>query len=115
MNNTIENNKLIADFMGKEYHSPSAIRKELLEQRNDGIHYSIDLTCEDELDYHKNWNSLIEVYTELNRFIIFEEPMSIEVRYECTHFLRKIRESIPDINRFYNEIVDTIKYIQNEE
>jgi len=54
MNNTIENNRLIAIFLGYN-----------LEIVNDEVYFTLDDMLEtlsdEELHYHTNWNALMEV------------------------------------------------------
>tara|TARA_R110000796_G_scaffold55278_1_gene128822 strand:+ start:287 stop:607 length:321 start_codon:yes stop_codon:yes gene_type:complete len=106
MNNTNENNKLIAQFMqlelisNKEYEIK---RKDMIKQN---IAYDLPLTLDD-LKYHSSWDWLMPVVMKISRKI--DKPID-----EVVSLLTEVgSDNIWDIKSFYNAIVEFIKEYNN--
>ena len=106
MNNTNENNKLIAQFMhlelisNKEYETK---RRDMIKQ---DIAYNLPLTLDD-LKYHSSWDWLMPVVMKISRKI--DKPID-----EVVSLLTEVgSDKIWDIKSFYNAIVELIKEYNN--
>jgi hypothetical protein len=105
----IENNKLIAEFMGltykeeKDFFDDKIIKKVISKGHPDKtIHQDIDYHFQlTQLRYHGSWDWLIPV---------FQKIMDICLNYEDDYGdFYEIRDCIPDINQTYKAIVEFIK------
>jgi len=106
MNNTNENNKLIAEFMHLELIS----NKEYVIKRRDMIRqdiaYNLPFTLDD-LKYHSSWDWLMPVVMKISRKI--DKPID-----EVVSLLTEVgSDNIWDIKSFYNAIVEFIKEYNN--
>ena len=62
----MEDNKLIADFMGVQYKSDEEYLKKLKEMREHGIGYEQGY-MESQLNYHESWDWLMPVVGKITR------------------------------------------------
>ena len=91
----LENNKLIAEFMGwtlddKDLNSYRKLN-------NNVFKYSLLSNFK----YHTDWNWLMEVVEKILNICL--ELDSMEMYYSIT-------DSIPDINQSYNEVIEFINW-----
>jgi hypothetical protein len=63
----MEENRLIADFMGVQYKSDEDYFKELTEMREDGIFYEQGY-MESQLNYHESWGWLMPVVEKIEEY-----------------------------------------------
>ena len=104
---TIENNKLIAEFMGLNLHQGVWRKSTLATERK--------ICKEDALKYHEDWNWLM---------IVVEKIESLGYRIEivkhiCRIYLSNketiiISENTPKIEAVYNAVVEFIKWYNNQ-
>ena len=104
---TIENNKLIAEFMGLNLHQGVWIKSTLATERK--------ICKEDALKYHEDWNWLMEVVEKIESL-----GYRIEiVKHICRIYLSNketiiISENTPKIEAVYNAVVEFIKWYNNQ-
>ena len=100
---TIENNKLIAEFMGLNLHQGVWRKSTLATERK--------ICKEDALKYHEDWNWLMEVVEKIESL-----GYRIEiVKHICRIYLSNketiiISENTPKIEAVYNAVVEFIKW-----
>ena|SRR5690606_28346682 len=105
-----ENNKIIAEFMGHRYD----------ENRNS--HPSSEYFYEDcELEYHFDWNWLMEVVekieeTEIENNILMLESIGNEAKFIFDDGCRFLNSNIGEtkIEAVYNACVEFIKWYNNQ-
>ena len=106
MNNTNENNKLIAKFMHLELISNKEYEIKRRDMIKQDIAYDLPLTL-DELKYHSSWDWLMPVVMKISRKI--DKPID-----EVVSLLTEVgSDNIWDIKSFYNAIVEFIKEYNN--
>ena len=111
--NTLENNKLIAEFLNVKMHPCETIENlKFLPMEERGLYngYFIDA-----LKYHEDWNWLMEVVEKIESL-----GYRIEiVKHICRIYLSNketiiISENIPKIEAVYSAVVEFIKWYNNQ-
>lgn len=102
----MEENKLIADFMGVQYKSDEDYFKELAEMREDGIFYEQGY-MESQLNYHESWDWLMPVVQKIEDYLsdnigvvgYFDECLSsndLDTRYQAVvEFIKQHNKQYP--------------------
>ena len=108
MKNIIENNKLIAEFMG--FIADKSFEVKLVDGINTSYYYyKDDVMCLPEtMRYNSSWNWLMEVVEKIERL---ENNLKTETREEFTQFQKVL--SLPiytKIEAVYNACVEFIKW-----
>ena len=98
---SIESNKLIAEFMNIPLITSEEFVNELKEQRKNGIQYSINKSILEDLTYHSDWNSLMEV---------IEKIVDICLHLDSMEMYYNITDSIPSIDTTYNACIEFIEW-----
>jgi hypothetical protein len=87
--NTIENNKLIAEFMGVRHTDDSKYLENLKEMRSEGVYFEQGYMTS-ELHYYTDWNWLMEVVEKIEKlsyrrgrhFYLFIEQCYVQVKID---------------------------------
>ena len=110
---TIENNKLIAEFLSVKIHPCETIENfKFLPMEERGLYNGYFI---DELNYHEDWNWLMEVVEKIESL-----GYRIEiVKHICRIYLSNketiiISENTPKIEAVYNAVVEFIKWYNNQ-
>ena len=110
---TIENNKLIAEFLSLKMHPCETIEKlKFLPIEERGLYNGYFI---DELKFHSDWNWLMEVVEKIESL-----GYRIEiVKHICRIYLSNketiiISENTPKIEAVYNACVEFIKWYNNQ-
>ena len=110
---TIENNKLIAEFLSVKIHPCETIENfKFLPIEERGLYNGYFI---DELKYHEDWNWLMEVVEKIESL-----GYRIEiVKHICRIYLSNketiiISENTPKIEAVYNAVVEFIKWYNNQ-
>ena len=109
---TIENNKIIAEFLSVKIHPCGTIENfKFLPIEERGLYNGYFI---DELKYHEDWNWLMEVVEKIESL-----GYRIEiVKHICRIYLSNketiiISENTPKIEAVYNAVVEFIKWYNN--
>ena len=98
----MENNKLIAEFMGVRFMPDDEYIERLKENREEGVCFDLG-RMESELKYHESWDWLMPVIREVQTR--YEVDEGIEIDYdELQHAVMD-----NDIERVYEQVVEFIK------
>jgi hypothetical protein len=102
---TTENNKLIAEFMGVKTISADNLRKELQEQKRNGVNFSINKEVEEDLKYHECWNWLMPVGRKIMEMLIdYPEELKKSIVANLTMFDRAgTYRAVVEFINWYNE------------
>ena len=102
MKNTLENSKLIADFIGAD------LLKDLLSDNNGFININVDIY--EQCKFHSDWNWLMEV---VEKCLVGEAEYNED---EAKKAIREIYESLCNINisSVYNACVEFIKWYNEQ-
>ena len=110
---TIENNKLIAEFLSLKMHPCETIEKlKFLPIEERGLYNGYFI---DELKFHSDWNWLMEVVEKIESL-----GYRIEIaKHICRIYLSNketiiISENTPKIEAAYNACVEFIKWYNNQ-
>ena len=110
---TLENNKLIAEFLNVKIHPCETIEKfKFLPIEERGLYNGYFI---EDLKYHEDWNWLMEVVEKIESL-----GYRIEiVKHICRIYLSNketiiISENIPKIEAVYNACVEFIKWYNNQ-
>lgn len=101
--NTIENNKLIAEFMGVESYEFRGYTMFVFEEDNHRPHI--------DLHYHKDWNWLMEVVEKIESLDIYYNNY---IDYNSSIVSSGKIELSTNINFVYNQIIDFIKWYNEQ-
>ena len=110
---TIENNKIIAEFLSVKMHPCETIEKlKFLPMEERGLYNGYFV---EDLKYHEDWNWLMEVVENIESL-----GYRIEiVKHICRIYLSNketiiISENTPKIEAVYNAVVEFIKWYNNQ-
>jgi hypothetical protein len=97
---TIENNKLIAEFMCIKYIYDDKYIENIKEMRANGVMFEQGYMLS-ELKYDTDWNWLMSVV---------EKILDISLELDSMEMYYNITDSIPYINSTYNACIEFIKW-----
>ncbi len=101
---TIENNKLIAEFMGVKTITIDELKSTLKQNRENGFIHTPQAHVVDDLKYHTEWNWLMPVIGKISDFC--EEPQELDsLKYSLLS---------ADIKTAYYQVVEFIKEFNNQ-
>jgi len=100
---TIQNNKLIAEFMG--YELEETLADNIFVYAIPTINNNLDFFEPNELLYHTDWNWLMKVIKEI--LTISLELDTMELYYDIT-------DNIPNIEETYKSILEFINWFNKD-
>ena len=107
---TIENNKIIAEFLSVKIHPCETIENfKFLPIEERGLYNGYFI---DELKYHEDWNWLMEVVKQIDK-ISLDAPIIWNLEGKANDIFDSIREV--NIELTYNRVIDFIKFYNNQD
>jgi len=119
--NTQENNKLIAEFMGKKTITIDELKSILKENRENGFIHTPQAYVEDDLKYHSSWDWLMPVVDKIER----EHKANFRIKCTWNEFndhsihqvivnieqgeMSKDKSCIYDSKKIYDYVGDAVK------
>lgn len=94
---TTDNNKLIAEFLGYEPNT-NGVYPIFCINEGEGWHLET-------MKYHSDWNWLMEV---------IEKILNVSLELDSMEMYYNITDSIPKIDKAYNDCVEFIKWYNDE-
>ena len=115
MLNTLENNKLIAEFLGRN----GKINKSLYSWKGIDALLSGGWVPIEQTKFHSDWNWLMQVVEKIRKFHNGTEPLNDKQIGQLLQLIKKLNESLTlrnelSIEAVYNACVEFIKWYNEQ-